>query len=81
MNPKLFERVTKLFDAVRQLPPAERTAHLDSGSGGDEELRSEVESLLAHHDAASGLLSESALADPVPSEPQREGLVAKIAVE
>ena len=40
----------------------------DSIDGIDAPGLDEVESLLAHHDAASGLLSESALADRVSSE-------------
>lgn len=40
-------RVEELFHQAAELTPAERSAFLESACQGDEELRSQVESLLA----------------------------------
>lgn len=42
---------TVLHRAMEISDPTKRTAHLDTACGGDEELRQEVESVLATHDA------------------------------
>jgi serine/threonine protein kinase len=47
---RVFQRVSELFDAVVQLPPAERTAYLDVHCE-DPAIRSEVHALLSHADA------------------------------
>ncbi len=49
MFPERPERVRTLFDQALALPPAERPGYLADACGGDEALRAEVESLLAHH--------------------------------
>lgn len=46
----LFDRVAELFDAALALPSADRGDFLVEACGGDEELRGEVESLLASHE-------------------------------
>jgi Tol biopolymer transport system component len=52
-----WQRVKALFQAAVERPDAERDAFLASAAGGDEDLRREVESLLAS-DAADGSLSD-----------------------
>ena len=48
------QQVGNLFARARRLPPADLPAFLDEACAGDDELRREVESLLAvHHDQAS----------------------------
>jgi serine/threonine protein kinase len=45
-----FQRVQSVFQAVAELPPAERAALLERECGGDAELRRGVEALLQAHD-------------------------------
>jgi serine/threonine protein kinase/tetratricopeptide (TPR) repeat protein len=45
-----FQRVQAIFQAVAELPPAERTAVLDRECDDDAELRRRVEALLRAHD-------------------------------
>jgi tetratricopeptide (TPR) repeat protein/predicted Ser/Thr protein kinase len=58
VRPEEFQRIAELFDAARQLSPAERARYLDEACAGGSALRAEVESLLAHHDDDSGVLSD-----------------------
>src|SRR5882672_1802 len=53
MNPGRWQAVGDLFEQALLLP-VERTACIDRGSNGDDELRREVISLLASHKAAPG---------------------------
>ena len=46
MTPERWERVKQLFDAAQAHPPSERAAFLTRATGGDEDLRHEVERLL-----------------------------------
>jgi eukaryotic-like serine/threonine-protein kinase len=57
---KRWERVKELFEAASELGPVERTPFLVQTCDGDEELRREVESLLAAHDADSGFMNKPA---------------------
>jgi len=54
MNPGRWEAVGDLFEQALSLPVGERTACIDRASGGDDDLRQEVISLLASHKAAPG---------------------------
>ena len=47
-----WPRIEQLYHAAASREPAERAAFLDEACAGDETLRREVESLLAHEDAA-----------------------------
>ncbi len=58
MNPELFKRARELFEAARTLTQAERATYLDEACRDDLELRTEVESLLTHHEEATDLLGE-----------------------
>ena len=52
MTPDRFNQIKTIFDLASQLPPNARSEWLDHACGGDAELRREVESLLAAHDAS-----------------------------
>jgi len=54
MNPDRWRAVGELFDGALAVTTNERQQWLDSASNGDEELRHEVLSLLASHDATPG---------------------------
>src|SRR5690242_9585740 len=51
-------RLESLYHTARLRPAEERGAFLAEACGGDDELRREVESLLAEHDATGGFLSD-----------------------
>ncbi|MHC4303051.1 MAG: protein kinase domain-containing protein, partial [Planctomycetota bacterium] len=53
MNAKRFQEVEKLFHKARALDAAERASFLDEACGAALDLRSEVESLLAHSDGGT----------------------------
>ncbi len=60
-----WQRVEQIFDAAAELPEPERAALLDRTCAGDEDLRREVESLLAH-DLADDHFIEAAVAAATP---------------
>ena len=47
MQAKRWQEIDRLFDAVLEREPAERASFLADSCAGDDELRREVESLLA----------------------------------
>ncbi|HNO80221.1 MAG TPA: hypothetical protein PKN33_19410, partial [Phycisphaerae bacterium] len=51
-QPSLFERAQAIFDRVCDAPPEACASILDEACEGDDELRREVESLLAHDASA-----------------------------
>ena len=55
-DPPIWSRVSEIFNAALDRPPAERPAFLDEACAGDEALRSEVESLLAAHEGSGAFL-------------------------
>jgi eukaryotic-like serine/threonine-protein kinase len=52
-----WERQKELFQGALARAPESRSAFLDEACGGDEELRREIDDLLAAHDEAGGFLS------------------------
>jgi eukaryotic-like serine/threonine-protein kinase len=60
-----WQRLEEIFDAAAELSEPERAALLDRACAGDEDLRREVESLLAH-DLAGDRFIEAAVAAAVP---------------
>jgi serine/threonine-protein kinase len=59
-TPQGWKEIDRIFAAALEREPAERAAFLDRACGGDEELRKEVESLLAH-DIRESLLGTQAV--------------------
>ena len=49
MDPQRWKEIDRVLAAALECAPAERSAFLDEACKTDEELRKEVESLLAHH--------------------------------
>jgi len=62
MAPERWRRVEAVYESALKVEPADRSAHLDSACGADQELRREVESLLACADKADGFLEAPAAA-------------------
>ncbi|HEX8293891.1 MAG TPA: hypothetical protein VF570_19150, partial [Pyrinomonadaceae bacterium] len=61
MRAERFRRIDELLDAALERGAGERDAFLDSACAGDEELRSEVESLLAAHARAEDFIESPAM--------------------
>jgi serine/threonine protein kinase len=61
MTPERYRRIGSIYDAALELEPAERKAFVEQACAGDDELRVEVESLLASNQAAGDFISVSAL--------------------
>jgi serine/threonine protein kinase len=62
MTPERWKRTEELFHAARERAPADRAAFLGVACGDDEELRRDVESLLAEPVSDDGFLAEPTLA-------------------
>lgn len=63
MNAERFRQVEQLYYRALELSAAERAAFLTQACGADEELRHEVESLLAAHDEAGSFIAGNAVED------------------
>jgi serine/threonine-protein kinase len=61
MKPERWNHVDRLLDAALELPPDKRAAFLDKACAGDEELRKELDLLLASDDGAQSFLEKPAL--------------------
>ena len=66
MTSERWERIRKVFDAAAGLAPDARTAFLKDACAGDEDLRAEVETLLASAEAAGSGFLESPAAIGIP---------------
>ena len=61
MTPERYQQIGQLFDAALERAPEEREAFLRQASGDDDDLRSEVERLLAHQIESEEFLARPAL--------------------
>src|ERR1043166_7764127 len=61
MKPERFKQVETIFQAALKRDSASRASFLDGACLGDEELRREVESLLAAHDEAGSFIHTPAV--------------------
>src|SRR2546428_12068066 len=59
----LWQQVQQLFDAALQHSPEKRQEFLEQEGGSNQELRREVESLLAAHDESGSFMAEPALVE------------------
>ncbi len=71
MKPERWQQIDKLLEKALEQEPVRRNLFLDDACRGDEELRQEVEALLAAHDQAGSLLSSPAfgVANPKSADP------------
>jgi serine/threonine protein kinase len=58
VKPDRWERIKELFEAALERPSDQRARYLKRECGGDEALRSEVESLLAEYDSAGSFMDK-----------------------
>src|SRR5437588_10010123 len=56
MTPERLQQIEDLYHSALEQDSAERAAFIDSSCNGDEELRHEVESLLASHEQAGDFI-------------------------
>ncbi|MBA3354700.1 MAG: serine/threonine protein kinase, partial [Pyrinomonadaceae bacterium] len=62
MTPERYRQIGELYHAAIELDAQERAAFLARACAGDEEMRREVESLVASHEEAADFIAEPALA-------------------
>src|SRR5437870_10564014 len=62
MATDLWQQVQQFFDAALQHSPEKRQEFLEQECGSNQELRREVESLLAAHDESGSFMAEPAVA-------------------
>jgi len=60
LTPQRWAQIRRVFDAALEQPERDRHAYLRICCDGDEELRKEVESLLASHQESEGFLKQPA---------------------
>src|SRR4030095_2077460 len=61
MQAKRFQEIDRLFDAALEREPSERASFLVDACAGDDDLRREVESLLAAHERADKFIEAPAI--------------------
>jgi eukaryotic-like serine/threonine-protein kinase len=67
MDAERWEKIERLFHAALQAEPSRRATILEDSCAGDESLRREVESLLAHHENADTFIETPAFATAEPT--------------
>ena len=61
MSPERWQQITAIFQAALQQPTGKRAAFVNERCASDEELRREVDAMLASHDQASRFIEEPAI--------------------
>jgi len=61
MDPKRWHLIEDIYHSALALEESRRSGFLEDTCGGDESLRREVETLLAHEDRATGFMEDPAL--------------------
>lgn len=79
MTPERWQQINQLYQSALELEASRRTEFLNQASAGDEELRQEVESLLASHEQAKSFIEAPALevAAQVIAEKQAQSMVGR----
>ena len=77
MTRETWQRVKEILHGALERPEAARAAFLEAACGGDQEVRGEVESLLASHEEAGEFIEPAPAADS-PSPADRLGIGADI---
>jgi serine/threonine protein kinase len=74
VDPKRWDKVERIFNAVLDAEESRRAAILEDSCAGDESLRKEVESLLAHHQNAGSFIETPAFEAKEKQVPRAGGL-------
>ena len=64
MKPERWRKVESIFHKALEAEESHRAAVLEESCAGDEDLRREVESLLAHHSTAGNFIEKPAFGEP-----------------
>jgi serine/threonine protein kinase len=80
MTPERLQQIEDLYHSALERNPAERMAFMDDSCNGDEELRHEVESLLASHEKAGDFIEEPVheVAARLIADNQRRSMVGRV---
>ncbi|HEX8141607.1 MAG TPA: protein kinase [Pyrinomonadaceae bacterium] len=62
MNPESWKKVEEIFESALERAPDERSAYLDEACGGDDALRSQVETLIHSYERAGSFIEAPVLA-------------------
>src|SRR5277367_3106307 len=65
MKPERWGKVESIFHKALQADESQRSSVIEESCAGDEELRREVESLLAHHSDSASFIEKPAFADQI----------------
>lgn len=76
MNAELWEKIKQIFDAAQEIEPAKRAKFLDKICAGDEDLRSEVERLLASFAEADSFMESPAAVEVASMFEEKKTLLA-----
>ena len=60
MTPERWQQVKEIFNSAITHRPEERSSFISQACSGDEELRSEVESLIASHEQSGSFIDQPA---------------------
>jgi eukaryotic-like serine/threonine-protein kinase len=79
MKPERWQKIDEIFHAALQCKPEERKAFIDEACRDDEDLRRELESLLAEESGADNFIEEPAMEVVAMdlADDRREALIAK----
>ncbi len=72
MTPELYRQIGSLYHAALELEPDRRKAFLDEACAGNDELRHEVEELLASNEQAGNFMAAPAVEIVSQSQPENE---------
>ena len=65
MKPERWSKIESIFHKALEADESRRGSVIEESCAGDEELRREVESLLAHHSDSASFIEKPAFADQV----------------
>ena len=79
MNPERWQQIDRLLDAALEREPSQRNAFLAEACAGDDELRREVESLLASHEQGRSFIESppAELASEWMAEDRTKGMLGR----
>src|SRR5216684_1770179 len=78
MKPERWGKIESIFHKALEAEESRRAAVLEESCAGDEDLRREVESLLAHHTEAGSFIETPAFADADASLNPKSGLAETV---
>ncbi len=80
MNPEHWKRLDELFHSALDREPHEREAFITGACEGDDELRAELDSMIAHHEQARSFIESPAYAvaaETIVADDSSETLIGK----